>query len=427
MEFWSLLMVASMPVLQVLLVGLLGAFLASGYINILSANARSDINKIVFVVFVPALTFASLAKTVTAKDIISWWFMPVNVGITFLAGGILGWAAVKILRPERHLEALVIASCSAGNLGAMPLIIIPAICEEEGNPFGASKICRVQGISYASLSMALGNFFIWTHTYGLIRKSISHCGRIHKDDVPTNKNRNPEVVSKARIFDPQDYSDQEEALLLPSSEDSESSDRTADHRTEIEQRVSSRKLSDIIVHIWERSKGTFYQISKELLSPPTVAAVGGFIVGVVPWLKALIVGETAPLHVVQDSVTLLGDGTIPCTIIILGGNLTEAGLRKSTVRPLVITAIVCVRYVILPLFGIAVVMAAGHVGFLPPSPLYRYVLLIQFTVPPAMSIGTMTQLFDACQEECSVIFLWTYMLAALALTVWSMIFMWILS
>lgn len=61
-----------MPVLQVLLVGLLGAFLASGYINILSANARSDINKIVFVVFVPALTFASLAKTVTAKDIISW-------------------------------------------------------------------------------------------------------------------------------------------------------------------------------------------------------------------------------------------------------------------------------------------------------------------------------------------------------------------
>lgn len=41
--------------------------------------------------------------------------MPVNVGITFLAGGILGWAAVKILRPERHLEALVIASCSAGN------------------------------------------------------------------------------------------------------------------------------------------------------------------------------------------------------------------------------------------------------------------------------------------------------------------------
>lgn len=78
------------------------------------------------------------------------------------------------------------------------------------------------------LFMQLGNFFIWTHTYNLIRKSISHCGRIHKDDVPTNKNRNPEVVRKASIFGAQDYSDQE-ALLLPSSEHSEPSDRTAGH------------------------------------------------------------------------------------------------------------------------------------------------------------------------------------------------------
>lgn len=41
--------------------------------------------------------------------------------------------------------------------------------------------------------------------------------------------------------------------------------------------------------------------------------------------------------------------------------------------------------------------------------------------------GTMAQLFDVGKEECSVIFLWTYLVAALALTVWSTIFMWILS
>lgn len=105
--------------------------------------------------------------------------MPVNIGITFLIGGILGWAAVKMLKLEHNLQALVIASCSAGshehllvcnillmvansscmhktgNLGAMPLIIVPAICDEDGNPFGLSKICRVQGISYASFSMVV--------------------------------------------------------------------------------------------------------------------------------------------------------------------------------------------------------------------------------------------------------------------------------
>lgn len=33
-------------------------------------------------------------------------------------------------------------------------------------------------------------------------------------------------------------------------------------------------------------------------------------------------------------------------------------------------------------------MAAGRLGFLPQSPLYCFILLIQYTVPPAMSIGT---------------------------------------
>lgn len=44
-----------------------------------------------------------------------------------------------------------------------------------------------------------------------------------------------------------------------------------------------------------------------------------------------------------------------------------------------------------------------------------------------MYAGTMTQLFDVGQEECSVLLLWTYLVAALALTAWSTIYMWILS
>jgi hypothetical protein len=35
----------------------------------------------------------------------------------------------------------------------------------------------------------------------------------------------------------------------------------------------------------------------------------------------------------------------------------------------------------------------------------------------------MAQLFDVAQEECSVIFLWTYLVSSISLTTWSMIFM----
>jgi len=40
--------------------------------------------------------------------------MPINIAITFLVGGVLGWIVVKILKPERHLEGLITATCSAG-------------------------------------------------------------------------------------------------------------------------------------------------------------------------------------------------------------------------------------------------------------------------------------------------------------------------
>lgn len=41
--------------------------------------------------------------------------------------------------------------------------------------------------------------------------------------------------------------------------------------------------------------------------------------------------------------------------------------------------------------------------------------------------GTMAQLFDVGNEECSVILLWTYSAAAIALTAWSTFLLWVLS
>ncbi|XP_072987999.1 protein PIN-LIKES 7-like isoform X1 [Typha latifolia] len=417
MDFFSLFAVASAPVLQILLLGLLGAFLASKYCNILSAEARKYINKIVFVVFAPALVFASLAETVTLQDIISWWFMPVNIAITFFIGGILGWIAVKILKPEHYLEGIIIASCSAGNLGNLPLIVIPAICNEDGSPFGEPKVCNSHGLSYVSFSMALGGIFIWTHAYRLVRKSALLYGEIH------NGNEHSEESAKAHR-EREEGCNYQEDLLLSSTKPVED----LEHQIVVPF-LSKRILRSNASHFWGRLKGLLkdgvHRIAEELITPPTIAAVLGFVFGATPWLKSLLIGDAAPLRVIKSTITILGGGTIPCVTLILGGNLTR-GFHKSVIKPSVISAIIAVRYAILPLFGIAVVKLASQLGFLPPSPLYHFVLLIQFTLPPAMSIGTMAQLFDVGQEECSVIFLWTYLIAAIALAFWSTIFMSIL-
>ncbi|WRX12753.1 Membrane transport protein - like 10 [Theobroma cacao] len=138
------------------------------------------------------------------------------------------------------------------------------------------------------------------------------------------------------------------------------------------------------------------------------------------------------------------EAAIPCMTLIMGANLLKetetfqqikkiyeinavAGLKRSEVSMLVIIGIVAVRNIFLPLSGIGVVKAAHHFGMVGSDSLYRFVLMLQYAVPPAMSVGTMTQLFQSGQGESSMIMLWTYAVASISLTLWSMLFMWLLS
>lgn len=409
-----------MPILQVLLISGLGAFMATEYCGLLTADARKSLNKIVFMVFTPSLMFASLARTVTLQDIISWWFMPVNIAVTFLIGGMLGWIVVKLLKPKPYLEGLVIATCASGNLGNLLLIIVPAICNEDNSPFGDKSACSSVGLSYASFSMALGGFFIWTYTYQLVRSSSVKYKELQAaDDFSKQPNKDLDSNESTRLL----KGENQEPVAI--SVQSTKSVEDVEDQAVISQESSGKSEKESVT-LWGKFIGVFHTILEELLAPPTLAAILGFIFGAISWLRKLIIGDSAPLRVIQDSVKLLGDGTIPCITLILGGNLTQ-GLRTSRIRPWVILGVLSVRYIISPAIGIGVVKAANSLGFLPPDPLYHYVLMVQFTLPPAMNIGTMTQLFNVGQEECSVLFLWTYLAAALALTFWSTVYMWILS
>ncbi|XAR58072.1 hypothetical protein NMG60_11026448 [Bertholletia excelsa] len=393
MSFGQLLKVATMPVVQVLIISLLGAFLATDYLNLLSAATRRSLNMIVFKIFTPSLMFASLAETVTFEDLVAMWFMPINVGLCVVIGAILGWLTVKILKPEPYLEGLLIGTCSSGNLGNLLLIIVSAVCKESGSPFGDPEHCSSIAISYVSFSMAVGGFYIWTFTYQQVRNS-------------SLKYKALVAAQEGEKIPNKDLDGNRKTCLLVDEGDIENQEREC--------------------FIWGNLAAALHQVAEELMSPPTLAAIIGFTVGAIPMVKDFIIGDHAPLRVIQDTIKLLGAATIPCITLILGGNLTQ-GLHNSRLKLEVIIAIIFLRCVILPVIGIGLVRAASNLGLLPSNPLFQYVLMIQFTVPPAMNVATITQLFDVAQEECSVLMLWTYVAAAFALAVWSTVYMWILS
>ncbi|KAA8532106.1 hypothetical protein F0562_006752 [Nyssa sinensis] len=376
---------ALMPVLETLLVTAVGLLLALDQVTLLGPVARQHLNKLVFFVFTPSLVASNLADTITASNIVSLWFMPVNILLTFIIGSALGWILVKITRTSRQLHGLVIGCCAAGNLGNLLLIIIPAVCEESNSPFGDSSTCSTDGVAYASLSMAIGAVYIWSYVYNIVRVyGKKSNGDINIDDSKIS-------IQSSRETSEIDSESCTEALLTkdcPSSED--------------------------------------HEVQAELSHTESENEIIGLFIGIISPVRKIMIGDSAPLRVIESSASLLGEATVPSITLIMGANLLR-GLKTSRVGLWVIIGVQVVRYIALPLLGVVVVKAACHFGLVGSDSLYQFVLLIQYALPSAMAIGTITQLFEVGASECSVIMLWNYALASVSLTLWSTYFMWLVS
>ncbi|PSS00350.1 Protein PIN-LIKES like [Actinidia chinensis var. chinensis] len=401
MEFLNLFVVALMPVLKTLLITAIGLFLALERVNLLGAVARHHLNNLVFYVFTPALVASNLADTITASNIVSLWFMPLNILLTFIIGSAFGWVLVKITRTPKHLHGLVISCCSAGNLGNLLLIIIPAVCDDTNSPFGDSSTCTTNGDAYASLSMAIGAVYIWSYVYNIIRLS----GSKSDENINGNVSISPEEALQ-------------EALL--------SKDSTRSEDYEAQAQLSEDNVT-AFGKIKQHMKNFAEAINlKMLFAPSTIATIVGLLIGVITPLRKIMIGDSAPLRVVESFAVLLGEAAIPSMTLIVGANLLK-GLKGSGIGFWVVIGVNVVRYIALPFSGILVVKAAQYFGYVGSDSLYQFVLLLQYALPSAMTIGTITQLFEVGESECSVIMLWNYAVASLSLTLWSAYYMWLVS
>ncbi|KAK1388683.1 Auxin efflux carrier [Heracleum sosnowskyi] len=416
MELLNLFVAASMPVLKVLLLTALGSFLALDSIDLLGDQARNNLNKIVFYVFSPALIGGNLANTITYESMIKLWFMPVNVLFAFIVGSGLGCLVNLLTKPPPHLRGLVIGCCAAGNLGNILIIIIPAVCKEKGAPFGAADVCNTYAMAYASLSMAIGAIYLWVYAYNVVRISVEASLK--------TKQQNGSPVGNSSVA-----SSIAEPVSLSEPLISQNGAVTSEQNAEALPLTNFEKKTQLA--ITDKIKNYLVEISqkfnlKKLFAPSTNAAIAGFVVGVIPWLRKLMIGDTAPLRVIEDSTILLGEGAIPALSMIIGANLLK-GLRTTGTQKSMVFGIVVARYIALPLAGIVIVKGSMRLNLVQADPLYEFVLLIQYAVPPAMNMGTITQMFGTGETECSVIMLWTYALASVSLTLWCTFFLWLVA
>ncbi|CAA2976601.1 PIN-LIKES 6, partial [Olea europaea subsp. europaea] len=180
--------------------------------------------------------------------------------------------------------------------------------------------------------------------------------------------------------------------------------------------TKKEKIKDFLKFLYEKLK------LKQIIQPPIIASILAIFIGCVPSLKKLIFTPDAPLYFFTDSCLILGEAMIPCILLALGGNLVE-GPGSSKLGARTTAAIIFGRLVLVPPVGLGIVTLADKLGFLPPNDkMFRFVLLLQHTMPTSVLSGAVASL-RGCGREAAAVLFWVHIFAVFSMAGWIILYL----
>ncbi|CAA7392947.1 unnamed protein product [Spirodela intermedia] len=383
---------AVLPIAKVFTVCSLGLLMASKYVNILPANGRKLLNGLVFSLLLPCLIFSQLGRAITLQKMIEWWFIPVNVILATISGSLIGFIVASIIRPPYPYFKFTIVHIGIGNIGNVPLVLISALCRDATNPFGDSDKCSTDGTAYISFGQWVGAIVLYTFVFQML--SPPPGGSF---DCPTEE----KLPIKNRHSNPSP--EQVPLLTAQALEPSELSSRGG-------------KMTSILWFLMEKLK------LKQILQPPIVASILALVIGTIPFLKRLILTDDAPFFFFTDSCIILGEAMIPCILLALGGNLIDGpGSSKLGIRTT--AAIIFARLVLVPPTGLGIVSLAEKLGFFPRGDkMFKFVLLLQHSMPTSVLSGAVANL-KGCGREAAAVLFWVHVFAVFSMAGWIVLYL----
>ncbi|XP_028808565.1 protein PIN-LIKES 6 [Neltuma alba] len=385
--------IAVLPIAKVFTMCFLGFLMASKYVNILPANGRKLLNGLVFSLLLPCLIFSQLGQAVTLQKMLEWWFIPVNVVLGSISGSLIGLVVASIVRPPYPFFKFTIIQIGIGNIGNVPLVLISALCRGQSNPFGDSDKCSTDGTAYISFGQWVGAIILYTYVFNMLAPPPEGTFDIDHESLP--------LKSAAKS----DGSPEQVPLL------------TEKEAVSTEPNVSkTQKIKHFLAILYEKLK------LKQILQPPIIASILAMVLGAVPLFKRLIFTPDAPLFFFTDSCMILGEAMIPCILLALGGNLVD-GPGSSKLGYRTTAAIIVGRLVLVPPAGLGIVMLADKLGFLPPGDkMFRFVLLLQHSMPTSVLAGAVANL-RGCGREAAAMLFWVHVFAVFSMAGWIILYL----
>jgi hypothetical protein len=371
---FGLLATAASPVLQAGLLAAAGAALAAR--GPLDARGTGVMASLCFYVYTPALTFSTLAASISVGSIRHLWPLLANMLLSVGAGVGAGYLCAAAVRAPARYRNLVVAAVGFGNVGNLPLVFVGSLCGDRSAVFwrvlGAR--CAPLGIAYTAFDICIATLFQFSLAIQLLRPprvldgedapaaglapesrraaSLECCvvdigggggggggnglakhptlsDLLPLRDPATSSSSSRESSPRHQALEMQPVhaaaaaTEEEAGALLPRG-GAHPSPSHPDTINGSEHDGGARRAAPLAAAArWLR--GVDWAAEVPL---PTQAAVAGVVVGCVPWLRGLLYrdpraegGGGAPLRVVADALDLLGAGLIPGAIPLLGAVL----------------------------------------------------------------------------------------------------------
>ncbi|OIT27137.1 PREDICTED: protein PIN-LIKES 6-like [Nicotiana attenuata] len=393
--------IAVLPIAKVFTMCFLGFLMASKYVNILPANGRKLLNGLVFSLLLPCLIFSQLGQAITYEKLLQWWFIPVNIVIATISGSIIGCIVASIVRPPYPYFKFTVVQIGIGNIGNVPLVLIAALCRDKSNPFGDYEICSRDGNAYISFGQWVGAIVLYTYVFNMLKPPREGTFDVQDANLPI-KNPNRDGTQSHLVA-----SSPEQVPLL-----------TTDIAPADSSGSKKGKVKEFFNFLYEKLK------LKQIIQPPIIASVLAIIIGCVPILRRQVFTSDAPLYFFTDSCLILGDAMIPCILLALGGNLVDGpGPGSSKLGLRTTAAIVFGRLVLVPPTGLGIVMLADKLGFLPAGDkMFRFVLLLQHTMPTSVLSGAVANL-RGCGKEAAAVLFWVHIFAIFSMAGWIILYL----
>lgn len=394
-SFLASMKFAVLPIAKVFTMCFMGLLMSSKYVNILPANGRKLLNGLVFSLLLPCLIFSQLGRAITLDKIFQWWYIPVNVVMGTISGSLIGFIVASIVRPPYPYFKFTIIHIGIGNIGNIPLVLIAALCRDKSNPFGDSEKCNQDGNAYISFGQWVGAIVLYTYVFQMLAPPPGGSFDVNEqENLPIKSGTNNYVA--------------EQVPLLSAEEPQGTS-------------IQSSKGGKIICqlcYLAEKLK------INQIFQPPIVASVLAIFIGAVPFLKRLILTDDAPFFFFTDSCLILGEAMIPCILLALGGSLVDGpGAGSKLIGFRTTAAIIFARLVLVPPAGLGIVTLADKLGFFPKDDkMFKFVLLLQHTMPTSVLSGAVANL-RGCGKEAAAVLFWVHIFAVFSMAGWIILYL----